>query len=279
MAVTEALMLTVGTELFALPLSAVNSIVSVASRVAEHARKTQKICIDNIERPFVCLRDYLGFADDDQQPESFFVAILKAGAHQVALQVEGVLPGRDIVVKPIDSEIASATGLVGATILDDGVVVPILDPTKLVTDTVPRSMSGRADASRRPLVMVVDDSLSVRSVLTKTIRHAGWSPITARDGAEALEMLAKLEQPPDVFCLDIEMPRIDGYALLQILRQEEMYAETPVVMITSRSGDKHRQQAFNLGASAYVTKPVRDDVLIHTIRRQLSHTGSLQLTL
>ena len=79
-----------------------------------------------------------------------------------------------------------------------------------------------------------------------------------------------LRRPPDVFLLDVEMPRMDGFELLRLLRQEEKFAKTPIIMITSRSGEKHRQQALSLGASAYVTKPFQDEALIHTIRQQLA---------
>ena len=118
--------------------------------------------------------------------------------------------------------------------------------------------------------MIVDDSVSMRRVLQSVVEYAGWTPITARDGVDAFETLANLTCPPDVFLLDVEMPRMDGYELLHLLRQETLFAETPIIMITSRSGEKHRQRAMSLGASEYVTKPFREDALIETIRQTVA---------
>ncbi len=282
LAVTRALMLTVDDELYALPQKAVHSIVRVAKGDvedgdAQDGRRTQQIRIDGTARPLIRLRDYLGLETPaDPLPDTLLVAILDIGTRQVALLVDGILPGRDIVVKPVENSLATAAGLLGATILDDGTVVPILDPTDLVagadteTFAATANAADRSGAPRMTSVMIVDDSVSVRSVLQNVLEHAGWSTIAARDGIDALETLATLRRPPDVFLLDVEMPRMDGFGLLRILRQEEMFAHTPIIMITSRSGDKHRQQALSLGASAYVTKPFQDEALIRTIRQQLN---------
>ena len=118
--------------------------------------------------------------------------------------------------------------------------------------------------------MIVEDSISMRHVLQNVVQHAGFCAVTARDGVDAIETLTNLEEAPDVFLLDVEMPRMDGYDLLTTLRQEEAFAQTPIIMITSRSGDKHREQAFSLGATDYLTKPVEDDTLVRTIQQHLS---------
>ena len=133
LAVTRALMLTVDDELYALPQKAVNSISSVAKGEVEDRGETQQIRLDGIDRPFIRLRDYLGIeTPEDRSSDTLLFAILDTGTQQVALQVDGILPGRDIVVKPVEKHLATASGLLGATILDDGVVVPILDPTDLI---------------------------------------------------------------------------------------------------------------------------------------------------
>jgi chemosensory pili system protein ChpA (sensor histidine kinase/response regulator) len=114
--------------------------------------------------------------------------------------------------------------------------------------------------------MIVDDSVSVRRVTQRLIEHTGWTAVTARDGVDALETLSRMDRAPDVFLLDVEMPRMDGYQLLSSLRQQERFAETPIIMITSRSGEKHRQMAMLQGATAYLTKPFHDEALIELIQ-------------
>ena len=116
-------------------------------------------------------------------------------------------------------------------------------------------------------LLVVDDSVSVRRVLSNLLRGQGWNPITARDGLEALETIQRLGELPDAILLDIEMPRMDGYELTATLRSREIYREIPIVMLTSRAGEKHRQRAFEIGATEYLIKPYQDDVLIQLLRR------------
>ena len=122
-------------------------------------------------------------------------------------------------------------------------------------------MSGRAS------VLVVDDSLSVRRVLGNLLKSAGWNAVPARDGLEALEILEGAERPPDAILLDIEMPRMDGYELTATLRGMPEFATLPIVVLTSRAGEKHRQRAFDLGASDYLVKPYEDSTLLAVVRR------------
>ena len=121
-----------------------------------------------------------------------------------------------------------------------------------------RRVEARA-ASRR--VMVVDDSPSVRRIATTLLKNAGWEPVAAKDGVEALEILHQSSRPEAVL-LDVEMPRMDGYEFLSTLRADEAYRDLPVIMITSRAGDKHRRKAMDLGATAYVVKPYQDATLL-----------------
>ena len=127
-------------------------------------------------------------------------------------------------------------------------------------------------------VMVVDDSPSVRRIVTNLIKSAGWTPVPAKDGLEALEVLHHSPALPDLVLLDIEMPRMDGYELLATLRSQEAYRDVPVVMVTSRAGDKHRRKALDLGATGYVVKPYQDESLLQTIRQLARGRGQPVLT-
>ena len=104
-------------------------------------------------------------------------------------------------------------------------------------------------------------------VLSDAVRRAGWNPVQARDGIEALEAVHRATRPPDLILLDIEMPRMDGYEFLGTMRAQKTYAALPIVMLTSRGGEKHREKAYGLGATDYIVKPFQEDVLTARIRQ------------
>jgi chemosensory pili system protein ChpA (sensor histidine kinase/response regulator) len=208
------------------------------------------------------------------------VVILGSGKSKVGFQIDGIQGARDIVVKTLGTHLGHVKGLLGATLLGDGTVVPILDPMILVGEkevsaSVTANLRPARQQSRRPqdrplTVLVADDSVSVRRVMTNLIKSVGWTPVDAKDGRDALEVLHGLLVPPDVFLLDIEMPRMDGYELLAFLRSQEEYRHTPVIMVTSRAGEKHRAKALDLGATGYLVKPYQDDALLSLIRELVS---------
>jgi chemosensory pili system protein ChpA (sensor histidine kinase/response regulator) len=158
--------------------------------------------------------------------------------------------------------------------MGDGSVVLILNPAEILA---PAEMSETAVwEPKLPVlprrketlnVLIVDDSVSVRRVVSSLIRSTGWQALTAKDGIEALETIQSLAQLPDAILLDIEMPRMDGYELTATLRANPNYRNIPIIMLTSRAGDKHRQKALDLGVTGYLVKPYTDDVLLDTVRR------------
>jgi chemosensory pili system protein ChpA (sensor histidine kinase/response regulator) len=119
-------------------------------------------------------------------------------------------------------------------------------------------------------VLIVDDSLSVRRVLAGVVEAAGWHSVQARDGLEALEYLQRVDTSPDLVLLDIEMPRLDGFELTQALRSQDAYRDVPIVIISSRANEKHRERAASLGATEYLVKPFHEDALLAVMRRLTS---------
>ena len=164
--------------------------------------------------------------------------------------------------------------MTGATLMGDGSVVLIINPADLIEDADAAKSSQRA-APRTPAaqqsqafdVLVVDDSLSVRRVLSSLITSVGWNPIAAKDGVEALEILQRSARRPDVVLLDIEMPRMDGYELTSTLRGQDVYRDLPIIILTSRAGEKHRKKAFDLGVTDYLVKPYQEETLLSVVRR------------
>jgi chemosensory pili system protein ChpA (sensor histidine kinase/response regulator) len=109
-------------------------------------------------------------------------------------------------------------------------------------------------------------------VVANLMRNSGWNPLQAKDGVEALDLLPRLDRVPDVILLDIEMPRMDGFELTMRLRATEQYRHVPIIILTSRAGEKHRSKAFSLGVTDYLVKPYQEEVLLGTIRRLVAHS-------
>ena len=188
--------------------------------------------------------------------------------------------GREIVVKNLGNHVRDVHGIAGATVMGDGSVVLIINPGDLLSSarTVSpvrtlKTSSAIETVRRTRTVLVVDDSPSVRRIVTTLLRSNGWEPIPAKDGVDALEILNQGARP-DAILLDVEMPRMDGYEFLSTIRAHEQWERLPVVMVTSRAGDKHRRKALDLGASAYLVKPYQDEFLLRTLRDLISQAES-----
>ncbi len=276
LAVTRALMVHAANETFAIPMQAVVQILRLERDSIEKLGREPIVRIGGKAHPLVKLSQQLRLkGTSDESTSTVPVLIVEAGGHQIALAVDKILSGRDIVVKTLGNHLWSVKGLIGATLMGDGSVVPILDPAELVGSslghvaTVTPSRAAPVNRIKQhndvPTIMIVDDSVSVRRVMTNLIKSAGWLPMEASNGIEALEKLQASAVKPDMFLLDIEMPRMDGYELLASLRSQDTHRSTPIVMVTSRAADKHRKKAIDLGATDYLIKPYQDEQLLSLI--------------
>ena len=185
-----------------------------------------------------------------------------------AVAIDLVVGNREIVVKSGGPQLASLPGIFGATIMGDGSVVVILDVAPLVRRQVamPRDVAAAPQAveqRRVPLVMVVDDSVTMRKVTGRVLERHGFEVGTAKDGLDALERMA--DTIPDLMLLDIEMPRMDGYELATAMKADPRMRDVPIIMITSRTGEKHRQRATELGAQRYLGKPYQEVELMRNV--------------
>jgi chemosensory pili system protein ChpA (sensor histidine kinase/response regulator) len=197
------------------------------------------------------------------------VVLVRSGDHAVAVHVDGVQGSREIVVKSLGPQFAGVGGISGATILGDGSVVVILDLLALIR----AQASGNQVGSRRPLaassrtrcVMVVDDSVTVRKVTSRLLERQGMDVLVAKDGIEAISLLQ--ERRPDVMLLDIEMPRMDGFEVARQVRHDDRLSDLPIIMISSRTGEKHQEHAAQLGVNSFLGKPFQENELLATIDR------------
>jgi chemosensory pili system protein ChpA (sensor histidine kinase/response regulator) len=198
----------------------------------------------------------------------------ETGAVRAVLAQE-ILDSRDLVVKNLGQYIPRLDGIVGATILGDGSVAPVLDLPELLrapaarqaARTVARAAAPATSAPHRPFVLAVDDSLSARRSLAQFAQDAGFEVRTARDGLEAIEIIKG--KRPDLVLADLEMPRMNGLELTAHLRANQTTRAVPVIMITSRSTEKHRREAEMTGVNIYLTKPFMEDELLGHIHQLL----------
>ncbi|PPS45352.1 hybrid sensor histidine kinase/response regulator [Chroococcidiopsis sp. TS-821] len=213
------------------------------------------------------------------------VVVLRSAGTFTALQVDQVLGEQEIVIKQFEAPISKPIGIAGATILGDGHVMPIADVLELIdlslgriqhrnhellwtTSATPSKPIATEPVKTEPTVLIVDDSITVRELLSLTFNKAGYRVEQARDGQEAWDKLRD-GLPCDLIFCDIEMPRMDGLELLSRLQQEPSLSEIPIAMLTSRGAERHRQMAIQLGASGYFTKPYLEEVLLDGAARML----------
>jgi chemosensory pili system protein ChpA (sensor histidine kinase/response regulator) len=272
LAITRILLVRSGGETFGIPLAAVVQIARPIPAAIGLVGSERVFTMDGQTYPLRDLAESLGLPRAGDAPALQPVLIANLARRRVALAVDEILNSRDVVVKTLGTHLRRIAGIWGATLLGDGTVVLILNPADLAGavegPVVVRQPVPRAVAEREPYtVMVVDDSLSMRHVLSVAVKKAGWTPVPARDGLEALDLIQRASRLPDLVLLDIEMPRMDGFEFLSTIRSQKARADLPIVMLTSRSGDKHRDKAAALGATDYMVKPFQEDVLIRNIDR------------
>jgi len=282
MAVMRALMVRTCNQTFAVPLTGLNQVVRLDPQTIERINQEQVVRTGGKVYPLLQLGKLLNLNQSVdrpvERPDGAQPALLmNIEDRLVAIAVDESLGGREIVVKNLGNHLRQIRGVTGATLLGDGSAVLILNMPELIRDAFqPRMqlLGGRAKpaptARKTPTVMVVDDSLSVRRVLSNLLSGVGWRPVQAKDGLDALELLMHLPLPPDVVLLDIEMPRMDGYEFISTLRKQKAYDHLPIVVLTSRAGQKHRDKAFEVGATDYMVKPYQDEALLDLIRRLIN---------
>lgn len=223
--------------------------------------------------PVLHLAEWLGLPETGEISERCTLLFVDNGEREIALAVDRVIEAREVVVKPLTGLLGRQTNFSGATILGDGAVVLILNVSTLdVAATGPNAASARRARQHhvRREVLIVDDSLSVRRSVANLMKAAGWTVMTARDGMEGLEQLQQMTRQPDLVIMDIEMPRMDGYELAARLRAQREFDSVPLIILTSRAGEKHRRKATGLGVDGYLVKPCPDDVLLEEVTRCLA---------
>ena len=278
--VNRALMVATGDDFYAIPLNTIEGIVRVSTYELEEYYKPDAPLYEYAGQQYRL--QYLGsLLNSERQPKLQgqvlpLPVILVRGAEQpIALQVDNLMGSREIVVKSLGPQFGSVRGVSGATILGDGNVVVILDLPAMIRHDIlseQQRMVNQAKAEEAArfedqvtTVMVVDDSVTVRKVTSRLLERNGMEVITAKDGLDAVAQLQ--DHKPDVILLDIEMPRMDGFEVASFVRHDDSLRDTPICMITSRTGEKHRERAMAIGVNEYLGKPFQETELLATIER------------
>jgi chemosensory pili system protein ChpA (sensor histidine kinase/response regulator) len=282
LAITQALLVGLADELYAIPLASITGVTRLpAAQLEARYQKDERDYLYGGENFRIHnLKEWVGLggvrAAHEQQPA---LVMVRAGGHRVAFHVDALFGRREVVVKSFGPQLAGISGLSGGTVLGDGRVALIFDMPALV-----RMVAGMQATTLRHhelpeavaepgkvTVMVVDDSLTVRRVTSRLLERNGMTVITAKDGVEAV---GKLEEVvPDIMLLDVEMPRMDGFELAAHVRNNPRVRHVPIMMITSRTGEKHRQHAASIGVNRYLGKPYQENDLLHNIRELLAEAG------
>ncbi|MBU0753140.1 MAG: Hpt domain-containing protein [Gammaproteobacteria bacterium] len=273
LAVTQAVLIRSGSHIYAIPSTMVEQVSEMKPEPLATIREQAGTDWLGNHYPWHYITRLLG--DPGAQPPAarrHWLMLLKSGSQRIALEVDALLGNQEVVVKNIGPQLARVVGIAGATVLADGEVALIINPVALtsrkavpvtLTQTTVQRISEEAVVAATPTVMVVDDSLTVRKITGRLLGREGYHVVTAKDGVDALEQLSELV--PDVMLVDIEMPRMDGFDLTRNVRADKRTREVPIIMITSRIADKHRNYAMEIGVNHYLGKPYDEEELLGLI--------------
>ena len=271
LAVTQAVIVRAGGVSFAIPAVMVEQVRQVKANELAAFQTSSEAQWQNRRYPFRYLPRLLG--DSEFRPETRRVTpvmFVRTGSNMAAIQLDEVLGSQEIVVKNTGPLLARVAGITGATVLGTGEIVLIINPVILAgrepaaqpgtTTSAAATLATPAAAPTVPTVMIVDDSLTVRKITGRLLAREGYNVLTAKDGVDAMEQLH--DAAPDVMLVDIEMPRMDGFDLTRNVRADSRLKHIPIIMITSRTADKHRAYARQIGVNVYLGKPYQEEELL-----------------
>ncbi len=284
LAVMQAIIVQAAERAYAIPLSGVRGVMKMSPRdYLQAIDSSQPVCeYVGTQYPILELESQLGLPLLPPPDQPVPLLMIEAGGSRAALRVAHLESHREIVVKPIGPQVSSITGILSGTITPDGQVMLILDMGPLIRRGLSEmrlpgvgatlaSEHAEPAVAHQPLVLVVDDSITMRKVTARVLENRKLEVLTARDGLDAVELM--YERIPDLILLDIEMPRMDGYELAAHVRNDPRLRHVPMMIISSRTGEKHRQKGAEVGVDRYLGKPYREAELIDNVFELLAIDG------
>ncbi|HSI23641.1 MAG TPA: Hpt domain-containing protein [Methylophilaceae bacterium] len=265
LAVNQTVLVRVGSEEFLLPAPMVEQVQKIKHSALASIQEQGQFGWGGRQYPLYYLSHLLG-RPVQPEPQAYTpVMLLRSGARRIALIVDEIRGNREIVVKNIGPQLAAMGSIAGATVMGDGKVMLVLNPIHMafretLAAEVVNEATETAESAQPPTIMVVDDSLTMRKVISRLLTREGYHPLAAKDGVDALQQLESVL--PEVILLDIEMPRMDGFELSRAVRGNPRTAHIPLIVISSRTADKHRKYAEEIGVNVYLGKPYQEEELL-----------------
>ncbi len=275
LAVAQTLMVKAGEHTYAIPATLVEHVSELGTDALNMAYRDHRVDFSGNSFLFAYLPRLLG----DQQPAPEIkkhnrVLLLRSGALRLAVHVDELIGNREVVVKNIGAQLARVPGVEGAAVMGDGHIILIINPLKLMhreevqaifTSDMSTLPSAQTKPDKAATVMVVDDSLTVRKITSRLLEREGCEVLIAKDGVVATQLLQDII--PDVMLVDLEMPRMDGFELIRSVRSNPRTKNIPIIIISSRTAEKHRNVAKNLGVNVFLGKPYKEDELLKNLTK------------
>lgn len=271
-AAASVLMVEAGGETWSIPIEIIRDVAILKGEVLENARRTGEVELLGETLPFASLDRLMGAFDPSALPQdSAPVLLLKEGERQVVVETSRLSQVAELPLRTLGSLWSKTPGIIGATLLPDGRASFLVDPLRAPWEQESSPLSPGSDVVgavvRPPMVLVVDDSVTVRKATARFLERVGYEPYLAKDGQEALEALAQIQ--PAAMLLDVEMPRMNGFDCARNVRENPRYADLPIIMITSRMAEKHRERARSLGINEFLGKPFQEDELLSLLQQYI----------
>ena len=274
LSVAQVVLVRAGHKVFAIPTVMIEQVQKLKQKDLDSAYQAGKVEWAGRDYPLHFLSKLVGDSEHIALSHIYTpIILMRSGAYRNALHVDEIIGNQEVVMKPMGTQLSHVPGMIGASVLGDGAIVLVINAVQLANREV--FAVGVAKAAEiapvvenlRKVALVVDDSLTMRKVLSRVLEREDFEVVTANDGMDAIEKLQEIT--PDIILTDIEMPRMDGFEFSRYVRDNPATINTPLIVISSRTADKHRNVATEIGVNAFLGKPVQDETLIEQVNALL----------
>jgi len=274
LSVAQVVLVRSGNKVFAVPTVMIEQVQKLKQKDLDSAYQAGKVEWAGRDYPLHFLSKLVGDTEHIALSHIYTpIILMRSGAYRTALHVDEIIGNQEVVMKPMGTQLSHVPGMIGASVLGDGAIVLVINAVQLANREV--FAAGAAKVAEiapivenlRKVALVVDDSLTMRKVLSRVLEREDFEVVTANDGMDAIEKLQ--EVTPDIILTDIEMPRMDGFEFSRYVRDNPATLKTPLIVISSRTADKHRNVATEIGVNAFLGKPVQDETLIEQVNALL----------
>lgn len=276
LSVAQAVLVRYGQQQYALPAVMVEQVIKLKPEALALAHQQARVDWSERGYPLYTLGRLCGDVSTAAEAQRYApVLLLRSGQYRLALHVDDILGNQEVVMKPIGPQLSRVPGMIGATLLGDGSIVLMINALQLANREALAAGSvsaavvlAQAPKKYKPQALLVDDSLTMRKVLSRFLEREGFDVMVAKDGMEAIQ--AMQQAVPAIILSDIEMPRMDGFELARHIRDDERTREVPLIFVSSRTAEKHRALARSLGVNAFFGKPVQEEELAAKLKELLA---------